>query len=246
MPHVTLHFAPSIHIRPRVTEPPTFTLESENTTLPSSEIDVETWIFDTSVWRGRCRDEQRTPVVLKFPNPSGRLEVEERAYERMADLQGSVIPRFYGLWRGRSISGYATACMILECFGDYLKTPYRLLPPEDRCVTHIYTRSNMLNCVNCRAQILSKLQTIHERGLSHPEIYEGIVLKLGNDFRLFKFHEYEKHECRHSYDFLKPDATLLSSENDPHSTACPVIFTAADDMRFWTDGECTCCSILPS
>lgn len=78
-----------------------------------------------------CRSSEKdiaiTPryVVLKIVRTffhGHSLAREAENYELAKELQGTVIPRAYGLFHGRTPDGFVT-CLMLECVGD---------PPHDR------------------------------------------------------------------------------------------------------------------
>lgn len=60
-------------------------------------------------------------------------EQEARAYHRLRSLQGTTIPKFYGLFIGESSDGLA-ACMVLEYCGERVLR-FRTLSPKVKCVS---------------------------------------------------------------------------------------------------------------
>ena len=102
--------------------------------LPPQEIRVIRSLYDscdTTVYLGRCKD--KTEVALKFTDVKD-IEAEAGVYDAMAHIQGSVIPKLYGLFYGKTTSGTCVACLVLERFGDSLEIPFDKLEKREKCV----------------------------------------------------------------------------------------------------------------
>ena len=102
--------------------------------LPPQEIRVVRSLHDTyhtTVYLGRLKD--KTEVALKFTDVKD-IEAEAGVYDAMVDIQGTVIPKLYGVLYGRSTSGKRVACLVLERFGDALSVAFEELEKREKCV----------------------------------------------------------------------------------------------------------------
>ncbi len=68
-----------------------------------------------------------------FPVNCAMLEEEERIYATyLKNVQGNVVPRIYGYFKGMAEAKFPVACLILEDCGDAVTTRFDKLSLEDR------------------------------------------------------------------------------------------------------------------
>ncbi|KAK7060916.1 hypothetical protein VNI00_000649 [Paramarasmius palmivorus] len=158
-------------------------------------------------------------IVLKVGESLDDIGTEAACYEDMAHLQGSSIPRFYGVFRVETKSGGYLPGLVLERFGESLQQFFDTL---ERGV---------------RARILDHLVKIHKAGFILNDLEERNVLYDGSDIRLIDFKHALPHEpeCHTTYDFLNAPERLTDHERD--TMMCYDMYSAACEMDFWESSE---------
>ncbi|KAF8063226.1 hypothetical protein FPV67DRAFT_233631 [Lyophyllum atratum] len=100
---------------------------------------------DHSVVYRACLGDELEAVVLKFSvddDSIADLRREAIAYtSNLKDLQGSVIPSFYGIYHGRCSHGRDVSCIVLQDCGDSIKTEFRELPIEESLENFTWSQS---------------------------------------------------------------------------------------------------------
>ena len=99
----------------RTTKPATSTPGQVNLKTMIREAGSITWSGHTTILG------TQTPVVAKMSYQHKRLETEAKLYcDKLATLQGVVVPRFYGLYQGAADDQQATSIqvMLLEHCGE--------------------------------------------------------------------------------------------------------------------------------
>ncbi|KAJ7572309.1 hypothetical protein C8J56DRAFT_979289 [Mycena floridula] len=112
---------------------------------------------------------QPKAFFLKFALQTRFIEdliQEARVYTALETLQGSVVPRFYGLWE---TDDGEVACLVMEDCGDCIKQSFEELD------------------IQTRIDIFVQLEKFHETGWHHNDFAERNVLHLETDIRLIDF-----------------------------------------------------------
>ncbi len=123
---------------------PTVSLQNAHATADSSSTSITlpplTGIKSETLG-GTCRGVLKgVKFVLKYALDTGRfpvncsmLEEEERIYATyLKNLQGSVVPRIYGYFKGTAKAKFPVACLIMEDCGDAVTVRFDKLPLKDR------------------------------------------------------------------------------------------------------------------
>ncbi|KII85392.1 hypothetical protein PLICRDRAFT_700925 [Plicaturopsis crispa FD-325 SS-3] len=138
------------------------------------------------------------------------LETEAKNYQtKLYDLQGTIVPVFYGLFKGDNKIDHKIGCIVLEDCGDSVDRNFYELERSDR------------------TKILKLLGTLHIYGWEAPDFAERNVVSRNGQYRLIDFHDLTPHECDYTGDLY---------EHMPYSVAelgCQVINCHASDMDFW-------------
>ncbi|KAK7062818.1 hypothetical protein VNI00_000312 [Paramarasmius palmivorus] len=210
----------------------TLTSTDQTSLLPSSssaitvQVDPKTdsdYCSDSPVFRAYIKDtlqrQDGTQVVLKFAFREDfvdDLAQEAEVYRNALEpLQGSAIPRCYGLFTGEGEEGQEIACLVLEYCGESLDQPFCLLP------------------LDVRMRILERLYELHKCGVHHGDFAERNVLKYNNDIRLIDFDQTEFHDCDCNQTFdVRPGAKLPR----PEDFGCPALWEICRfEMRIWDE-----------
>jgi len=139
VPHISLSCVPnSFTTHPLLKLLPTERRSSANgisvTVDPSFKTDYHS---DAPVFRGTV-DGTSYHVILKFSRRQSFVDAlvdEAGVYVGpLAQMQGSSVPKCHGLYTGETEEGDVAACLVLECWGQVLQKPFRLLPVPTRCV----------------------------------------------------------------------------------------------------------------
>ncbi|KAK7043668.1 hypothetical protein VNI00_008279 [Paramarasmius palmivorus] len=120
---------------------------------------------ETVVYAGKLIGETyEEDVVLKIPETIEKAEAEALRYKDMKGLQGSIIPRFYGLFRAKRWCGGYLVGIVLERFGT----------PIDKSLVDLERNTN-------RTHILSYVDKIHKAGFVIDDFGPGNVLFDGSN-----------------------------------------------------------------
>ncbi|KAJ6502452.1 hypothetical protein C8R45DRAFT_976667 [Mycena sanguinolenta] len=143
---------------------------------------------DSPVFRASIEGSSEAPVfALKFAMREDLvvgLEEESRIYcNALQTLQGTAIPRCFGIYTGIGEEGQQIACLVLEYWGECLRQPFFVLP------------------LDLKIQILERLGAIHREGLLHGDFAERNVLLLEGDVRIIDFDQTESHNCQCKMNF---------------------------------------------
>ncbi|KAK7014455.1 hypothetical protein VNI00_010764 [Paramarasmius palmivorus] len=152
----------------------------------------------STVYAGQFTGEKgNEDTVLKIHDTIEEAEAEARHYNEMKGLQGSVIPRFYGLFRGKTWSGGCVAGIILERFGE----------PVDKLLVDLERGT--------KAHILDHMDKIHKAGLAPDDVGSGNVLLYGKDIRIIDFTKTDPHKCLSTYRYLNAPEIVEKKELRP-------------------------------
>ncbi|KII85345.1 hypothetical protein PLICRDRAFT_178434 [Plicaturopsis crispa FD-325 SS-3] len=158
-------------------------------------------------------------VVLKFTVPlSGLsslrdLENEAMAYRgKLKPLQGTVVPRYLGLYKATKKTGEVLGCMVLEDCGDAVEVPFCELPLEHRI------------------QILKHVVALHARKCALDDFAEHNVVGRDGQYRLIDFHGLKKHLCE-----CNGDLRLEESILDADDIGCLDLYYYGQEMRVWPE-----------
>ncbi|KAJ7271884.1 hypothetical protein B0H12DRAFT_1091868 [Mycena haematopus] len=144
---------------------------------------------DSPVFRASLEGCSEAPAfALKFAMREDLvlgLEEESRIYcNALQTLQGTTIPRCFGIYTGIGEAGQQIACLVLEYWGECLQQPFPVLP------------------LDLKIQILERLGAIHREGLLHGDFAERNVLLHEGDIRIIDFDQTESgHDCRCKMNF---------------------------------------------
>ncbi|KAH8103858.1 hypothetical protein BXZ70DRAFT_923136 [Cristinia sonorae] len=158
-------------------------------------------------------------MVLKFTSEE-KVLAEAGAYDFLEFLQGSVIPKLYGVFCGETPDRKELLCLVMERFGTRLNHPFRTLKTAEK------------------AKILDKLVAIHDCGLHHLDFAERNVLYDGSDYRITDFGFVEEHlsMCSWSYRFCDHVGQDHAETEDP-TMKCGYIRRDAMGTLFWHDAK---------
>lgn len=86
-----------------------------------------------TVYRGRVGEVSLVVKTCHEPKFSDDYSNEAEVYETMlSELQGEIIPKFYGYFKGRDHEKCRISCLVLEDCGDALETPFHLLDQTEK------------------------------------------------------------------------------------------------------------------
>ncbi|PBK76906.1 hypothetical protein ARMSODRAFT_250054 [Armillaria solidipes] len=112
-----------------------------------------------------------TPVIVKMAfndKEFSLLQWEEKVYNQsLSRLQGTVVPRCYGLYHGRN-----TGCLVLE---------------------HCATANNIMHAEYCRKVMVAIIE-IHKAGIIHGNV-RSHILSTHDGVRIIDFAKAKVHEC---------------------------------------------------
>ncbi|KAK7036582.1 hypothetical protein VNI00_011515 [Paramarasmius palmivorus] len=171
---------------------------------------------ESTIYAGQLVGEKgNEDMVLKIHAKTEQAEAEAQHYKEMKGLQGSVIPRFYGLFQGKTLFGDHVAGIILERFGE----------PVDKSLDDLDRKT--------KARILDCMDKIHKAGLAPDDIGPENVLSDGKDIRINDFTNTYPHECRSTYDYLNAPEIVKQEELRP-ALMCWELYALASEIGFWT------------
>ncbi|THH19706.1 hypothetical protein EUX98_g8718 [Antrodiella citrinella] len=195
--------------------------------LSPQEIEVTETLYSserTAVYAATCKDG--TELALKFTNLHD-IAVESGVYDTLQELQGSVLPKLYGVFMGKDEEGGLVPCLVLERFGNRLECPFHELPKPEK------------------AKLLNKVVTAHHAGLFHLDFAERNILVKDGDYRIIDLVHVEPHDppCTWSYDF---EEHLEDEEVDDMgpTVQCRSLKSWAEHMEFWDHGVVLVCRTL--
>ncbi|KAK7020529.1 hypothetical protein R3P38DRAFT_2970014 [Favolaschia claudopus] len=166
---------------------------AESSNITAISVDPEThsdYCSDSPVFRASIDGSDSPVLALKFAlrdDLVGALEQENRVYrDALQALQGTAVPRCFGMYSGVDEDGQQIACLVLEFWGSVLGEPFPVLP------------------LDLKIQILQRLGAIHREGkLLHGDFAERNVLFHEGDVRIIDFDQTQSdHDCRCNMDFL--------------------------------------------
>ncbi|KAF8899138.1 hypothetical protein BD779DRAFT_62931 [Infundibulicybe gibba] len=145
------------------------------------------------------RGEKPTQVII-VKNARGAEELEELTHEseryekELKHLQGTIVPRCFGFYRGKAL-GVDHGCLLLEyCTG----------PP-------------IISMFNFNQKLLRAAYKMHRAGIIHGDLLDSRhCLKMGNEVRIIDFSLAVRHRCKlERTSQTSEDGTSESSVNCP-------------------------------
>jgi len=172
------------------------------------------YLCDSPVFRATT--SSGVDIALKFALRDDFVDglvTEAEAYTgALKDLQGSVVPRFYGLYTGSGEEGQIVACLVLEHYGECLKLHFEDLALDTRIL------------------ILQRLRDFHQSGLHHDDFAERNVLQGDDgDIRLIDFDQTRPHDCDGDFN-VRPGKQLPDSGD----VCCDWLWEICNtELRIW-------------
>ncbi|KAF9268274.1 hypothetical protein L218DRAFT_954636 [Marasmius fiardii PR-910] len=193
--------------------------------------------YSSTVYSGRLElkeNSEKCSVAVKFGKLRALLK-ETDNYAELAELQGTSIPIFYGLFVDPKAAGRGTACIVLEYCGAPLPCMIEQLTTDDK------------------ASILNHLFQIHRKGMLHLDVHKGNVLqKAKKTYRIIDLGRMQrgyKCNCDGDCDF-RNHPNRLSAE--VLSKLCWYLVNSALDLVFYDFGKEThnmycgyCVALIP-
>ena len=150
------------------------------------------WGIECRIFRGHFGHR---PIVAKIcgdrtHRAESGLREEYAIYQALRNLQGSAIPRCYGLLR---VGDFANMLLLEDC-GNSLKS-YDGLTPNQRCASCVDKARTPLN--DPRASLLSHVSNIHRRNVCHQDLEpRNIVMSMSGQLRVVDFELSDRfHKC---------------------------------------------------
>jgi hypothetical protein len=184
--------SPPLEIRVVHGQPTGFSIAKQPCTIVLSH--AVQWGNRCHVFRGQFGGR---PIVAKICSDRAKspLPDEYAVYQTLRDLQGSAIPRCYGLLR---VGDFADMLLLEDC-GKSLHS-YDELTPHQRSVPCLHHVCTLLN--NPRACLLSHVCKIHCRNVCHQDLEpRNIVMSTSGHLRVVdfelsdRFHKCVPHDC---------------------------------------------------
>ncbi|KAF9266580.1 hypothetical protein L218DRAFT_76853 [Marasmius fiardii PR-910] len=112
-------------------------------------------------------------------------------YAKLAELPGTCIPMFYGMFVNPEDVKRDVACIVIE-----------------HCGTHMPCLIERLHS-NDRALILNSVLQIHNQKMLHLGLHKGNILQQGDKYRIIDLGRMQDHMCdsNRDCDFTKEDPT---------------------------------------
>ncbi|TCD69453.1 hypothetical protein EIP91_007579 [Steccherinum ochraceum] len=191
--------------------------------LESQPIQVKGILYcgdKSTVYLAEC--EGGMELALKFASEDDVLR-EAAAYDALEPIQGTVIPRLYGMLYARRPDKRRVFCLVMERFGNRVTSSFRDLPRPEL------------------AKVLNKLAEAHRGGLYHLDFAERNVVEKDGDYRLIDLRHAKPHSgCGWTYDFEKNIEDCTVDDADP-SIQCHGLKAQADELEFWDYGYVHLC-----
>ncbi|KAH9923006.1 hypothetical protein B0H21DRAFT_701332 [Amylocystis lapponica] len=142
-----------------------------------------------------------------------RLRHEAAIYrDQLRDLQGKVVPRFYGLYEGEMENKELTDCLITQYCGEHAEVPFCGLSWDSK------------------ASVITALLKVHKAGVQHGHSHEGNIVFTPKGYpRIIDFSYAGAHTCEGTMQVV-----FHRQEPHPEDFACDELFKACDDLGVWT------------
>ncbi|KAF8212126.1 hypothetical protein K438DRAFT_1806008, partial [Mycena galopus ATCC 62051] len=172
---------------------------------------------DSPVFRASIEGDEAPVFALKFAMREdlvSGLEEETRIYYALQTLQGTAIPRCFGIYTGTGEEGQKIACLVLEYWGECLELPFEPFP-------RIKVRVSI--------KVLERLGAIHQQGLLHGDFAERNVLLHEGDVRIIDFDgALSGHDCQCKMNF-RPGEKLPELEE----FGCDQLWEIGSYLKIW-------------
>ena len=137
VPHLSLSPVPNSVSHPLSKIVPLERRSANGVSVTVDPSDKSDYHSDAPVFRGTV-DGTSYHVILKFSRRQSFIDAlvdEAGVYAGpLVQMQGSSVPKCHGLFAGETEEGDIAACLVLECWGQVLQKPFRLLPIPMRYV----------------------------------------------------------------------------------------------------------------
>ncbi|KAH9940245.1 hypothetical protein B0H21DRAFT_755161 [Amylocystis lapponica] len=162
------------------------------------------------------RDDGRlvADVVCKFVHGKRnfkRLRREAVMYRgRLKDLQGKVVPKFYGVYEGETVKKKLTGCIITQFCGELSEVPFFGLSWDSKIA------------------LISAFLRLHDAGVEHGELREwNVVFTPQGRPYIINFDHAKSHTCE----------SMKIAVHRPAPTrqafGCDELFDACEEMGLW-------------
>ncbi|OBZ74459.1 hypothetical protein A0H81_05251 [Grifola frondosa] len=172
---------------------------------------------NSKVYRGDlcCDGQEPRDVVFKIvygEKSINRMQCEAGLYQKeLRDLQGEVVPRFYGLFEGETGDGQ-TGCLVLGYIGKTLEY-------------YLYAMNNKFRCA-----VINAILAIHCTGVEHCDFDErNIVVDENNKPFIIDFDSSKRHHCG-----LAMRIKFGAKKPERHEIGCDELYDAAQMAEVWT------------
>jgi len=148
----------------------------------------------------------------RFPINCVLLKEEENVYAAcLKNVQGSLVPRFYGSFKGEVDDEIHLSCIILEDCGTAVSTKFDQLPFEDR------------------EKIFLRVVALHDCGVIHAEFLKcNIVVEAGR----YRFIDFHNEDINHLCSWNKK-TYLGEVEPDLLKLGCAVLYDIGKTLKVW-------------
>ncbi|RDB26994.1 hypothetical protein Hypma_005119 [Hypsizygus marmoreus] len=176
------------------------------------------WYGTNAIYYASLQDRSEVTLTFALSEASASdLELEAHNYAiHLRDLQGSLVPLYYGNFRGQCEHGRQISCTVLEYCGERLRNVFTDLSLEER------------------HRILGKLGQLHLRKCDLKEFSEYNVLKSKEGkYRLIDFVTLDTNhkDCEFTGDWM-------FDKHDPSLVGCPILRDIGIQMDAWkSSGE---------
>ena len=87
---------------------------------------------NSAVYLGVCEDSLE--LAIKFTRSYDDILAEAAVYDSLTAIQGTLIPRLYGVLYSRGTRGNPVLCLVLERFGDRVAGEFKDMEPREKYV----------------------------------------------------------------------------------------------------------------
>ncbi|KII85418.1 hypothetical protein PLICRDRAFT_94339 [Plicaturopsis crispa FD-325 SS-3] len=171
-------------------------------------------VYRAAVYRASI-DGQNVVLKVSVPNkrdsaPFDKVEAEGKVYRgTLSGLQGTVVPRLYGFYRGSDARRRKICCLVMEDCGDPVQFLDKLEDAD-------------------KLQVMQHLAAVHAQGYRLRHFSERNVVGRRGAYRLIDFHHMEIHDkCKWDGD-LHAGEPRLSMQ-----LRCNYMLVRGTDMHFW-------------
>ncbi|KAH9940257.1 hypothetical protein B0H21DRAFT_677837, partial [Amylocystis lapponica] len=142
-----------------------------------------------------------------------RLRHEATIYrERLQDLGGIVVPKFYGLYEGEMEDEELTGCLVTQYCGKHAEVPFYGLPWETKVL------------------LIGAMVRLHDAGVLHGDFREAnVVFTPKGTPCIIDFDRAQAHTCESTMTI-----EVHRPQPDPEEFGCDELFSACNSAGIWT------------